>query len=116
MASDEERLKKLEDDIKELKNQIKDLNGEMDRLDNTAGSLSSKIGDSKNLLGDALLSVSKIRKEFTQFALNTKDQYKYAEALAKTSKDTAVTIGISVGRSQEFTKKKKIRLKKIRLS
>ena len=104
MASDEERLKKLEDDIKELKNQIKDLNGEMDRLDNTAGSLSSKIGDSKNLLGDALLSVSKIRKEFTQFALNTKDQYKYAEALAKTSKDTAVTIGISVGRSQEFTK------------
>ena len=104
MTPEEERLKKLEDDIKDLKNQIKELNGEMDRLDTTAGGLSKKIGDSKNLLGDALRSVTNIRKEFTKFALNTKDQYKYAEALAKTSKETAVTIGISVGRSQEFTK------------
>ena len=100
-----------EDDIKELQKQIDDLNKKldemsdnMDKIDKSSSSVSKNIGDSNNLLKDAVLSVTNISKEFRKFATDSKAQYEWAEKLAITSKTTAVNIGISVGRSQEFTK------------
>lgn len=100
-----------ENDIKELQKQIDDLNKKlddmsdnMDKIDKSASGVSKSIGDSKDLLKDALLSVKNISTEFRKFATDSKAQYEWAEKLAETSKTTAVNIGISVGRSQEFTK------------
>jgi len=100
-----------EDDIKELQKQIDDLNKKlddmsdnMDKIDQSSSNVSKNIGDSKDLLKDALLSVKNISTEFRKFATDSKAQYEWAEALAEKSKETAVNIGISVGRSQEFTK------------
>jgi hypothetical protein len=100
-----------EDDIKELQRQIDDLNKKlddmsdnMDKIDRSSKSVSTNIGDSNNLLKDSLLSIKNISTKFREFATDSKAQYEWAEALAEKSKETAVNIGISVGRSQEFTK------------
>jgi methyl-accepting chemotaxis protein len=100
-----------EDDIKELQKQIDDLNKKlddmsdnMDKIDRSSKSVSTNIGDSNNLLKDSLLSIKNISTKFREFATDSKAQYEWAEALAEKSKETAVNIGISVGRSQEFTK------------
>ena len=102
--SDAERLDELEEAIKELKKDIQDLNGEMDKLETSASGLSKKVGDTGNLLRDAVTSVGNIRSEFAKFMTDSSAQYKFAEALAEKSKQTAVNIGLSVGRSKEFTK------------
>jgi hypothetical protein len=102
--TDAERLDELEDSIKELKKDIQDLNGEMDKLETSASGLSRKVGDTGNLLRDAVTSVGNIRSEFAGFMKDSSAQYKFAEALAEKSKQTAVNIGLSVGRSKEFTK------------
>ena len=100
-----------EDDIKDLQKQIDDLNkklddmsNNMDKIDRSSKNISTQIGDSNNLLKDAVLSVKNISTEFRKFATDSKAQYEYAEKLAESSKATAVNIGLSVGRSQEFTK------------
>ena len=100
-----------EDDIKKLQEQIDDLNKKldqmsenMDKINKDSNSVSKNIGDSNNLLKDAVASVTNISKEFRKFATDSKAQYEWAELLAEKSKETAVNIGISVGRSQEFTK------------
>ena len=100
-----------EDDIKKLQEQIDDLNKKldqmsenMDKINKDSNSVSKNIGDSNNLLKDAVTSVTNISKEFRKFATDSKAQYEWAEQLAEKSKETAVNIGISVGRSQEFTK------------
>jgi hypothetical protein len=100
-----------EQDIKDLQKQIDDLNTKldemsdnMDKIDRSSSSVSKNIGDSNNLLKDAVLSVKNISTEFRKFATDSKAQYEWAEQLAEKSKETAVNIGISVGRSQEFTK------------
>ena len=100
-----------EDDIKKLQEQIDDLNKKldqmsdnMDKINKDSNSVSKNIGESKNLLKDSLLSIKNISTEFRKFATDSKAQYEYAEKLAITSKATAVNIGLSVGRSQEFTK------------
>jgi len=100
-----------EDDIKELQKQIDDLNKKldqmsdnMDKINKSSSSVSKNIGDSDNLLKDSLLSIKNISTEFRKFATDSKAQYEWAEQLAEKSKETAVNIGLSVGRSQEFTK------------
>ena len=100
-----------EDDIKKLQEQIDDLNKKldqmsdnMDKINKDSNSVSKNIGDSNNLLKDAVTSVTNISKQFKEFATDSKAQYEYASKLAEFSKATAVSIGISVGRSQEFTK------------
>ena len=100
-----------EDDIKKLQEQIDDLNKKldqmsenMDKINKDSNSVSKNIGDSNNLLKDAVTSVTSISKQFKEFATDSKAQYEYASKLAEFSKATAVSIGISVGRSQEFTK------------
>jgi hypothetical protein len=103
MASDPE-IEDLQGQIDVLSQKIEDLSDEMGKLEKSSGGFKSNIGDTNNLLGDAVNSVATIRKEFSKFAVDTQAQYKYAENLAKTSKKTAVNMGMSVGRSQEFTK------------
>jgi hypothetical protein len=103
MASDPE-IEDLQGQIDVLTQKIESLSDEMGKLETSSGGFKSNVGDTINLLGDAIDSVVAIRKEFSRFAVDTQAQYKYAENLAKTSKKTAVNMGMSVGRSQEFTK------------
>jgi hypothetical protein len=100
-----------QDDINKLQGQITDLNKRLDemssnlkKIENSSKTLSKNIGDSKNLLQDSVGAVKQIAQDFKEFASDSQAQYKYAEILAKTSKETAVNIGMSVGRSKEFTK------------
>lgn len=97
-------IEKLKSDIEELTRRVDDLTGEMSKLERYASTFNDRIGDSKNLLGDAARSVGKIRSEFVAFATDSQKQYIFAEKLAETSKTTAVQLGLSVGRSREFTK------------
>jgi hypothetical protein len=103
-APTEDDIKKLQKQIDELSEKIEEMSGDMDKIDKSSSSISKNIGDSNDLLSDAVLSVKNIGSEFRKFATDSKQQYKYAEDLAKKSKETAVNIGISVGRSQQFTK------------
>ena len=100
-----------EDDIKKLQKQIDELNVEIEKMSKNMSDInkdsegvSKNIGDSKHLLEDAVLSVRNIASSFREFATDSKAQYKYAEGLALESKKTAVQLGLSVGRSKEFTK------------
>lgn len=100
----EDDIKKLQEQINDLNKKLDDMSDNMDKIDRSSSSVSKNIGDSNNLLKDAVLSVTNISKEFRKFATDSKAQYEWAEQLALKSKETAVNIGISVGRSQEFTK------------
>jgi len=97
-------LKKLQDQIDILNTKINKLTGEFDSLDKSIGDVNKSIGAGNDLLVDAVTSTLNIQKNFSKFALDSKAQYKYAEKLAESSKATAVNIGISVGRSDDFTK------------
>lgn len=97
-------LEELQEQINILDKKIAQLDEQMGSLEKKSDTFKNNIGDTKNLLGDAMNSVGEIRKEFSQFVVDSKKQYVYAENLAETSKKTAVNIGLSVGRSQEFTK------------
>jgi DNA-binding ferritin-like protein (Dps family) len=103
-APTEDDIKKLQKQINELNEKLDEMSGNMAKINKDSEGVSKNIGDSKNLLEDAVLSVRNISSEFRKFATDSKEQYKYAEKLAETSKSTAVNIGISVGRSHEFTK------------
>ena len=94
----------LQEQIDKLSAKIEKLTQKMGDLETSSKGVVKNIGDSNNLLGDALNAVGNIRSEFSKFAVNTQEQYIYAEKLAKVSKGTAVNIGLSVGRSKEFTK------------
>ena len=100
----EEDIKELQKQIDDLNKKLDDMSNNMDKIDRSSKNISTQIGDSNNLLKDAVLSVKNISTEFRKFATDSKAQYEYAEKLAEKSKETAVNIGISVGRSQEFTK------------
>jgi hypothetical protein len=99
-----EDLQNLQDQITELDTKLSKLSADMDSLDKSTSSFNKNLGDTNNLLGDAVSSTVAIQKNFREFALDTQAQYKYAEKLATQSKKTAVNIGLSVGRSHEFTK------------
>ena len=103
MSSDPEIIQ-LQADIQQLQEQITSLENEMDNLAEQTDSFNSSLGKSKTLLGGAYESIVNMRKEFIAFTVNTNDQYKYAEKLAESSKETARNIGLSVHRSHEFTK------------
>ena len=104
MAVDEDDIKNLQKQIDELNDEIAKMSNKMGQIKTDSQSITTNIGESKDLLSDAVLSVKSIGTEFRKFATDSQKQYKYAEELAKSSKLTAVNIGISVGRSQQFTK------------
>ena len=103
-APTEQDIKDLQEQIDKLNTKLDEMSDSMDKIDRSSAGVSKNIGDSNNLLKDAVLSVKNISTEFRKFATDSKAQYEWAEKLAETSKSTAVNIGISVGRSQEFTK------------
>ena len=103
-APTEDDIKKLQKQINELNVKLDEMSGNMANINKESEGVSKNIGDSKNLLEDAVLSVRNISSEFRKFATDSKAQYEWAEKLAITSKETAVNIGLSVGRSHEFTK------------
>ena len=97
-------LEDLQKQIDELEGKIEDLDRKMGSIEDKSNTFKKNIGDTNNLLGDAMNSVKAIRQDFSEFVVDTQKQYKYAEKLAETSKKTAVNMGLSVGRSSEFTK------------
>ena len=104
MGVTDDDLKKLQDQIDNLTKQLDLLDGKMDGFDSKVGDANVSLGKTNNLLGDAVTSTLAIQKNFREFALDTQAQYKYAEKLAESSKKTSVNIGLSVGRSEAFTK------------
>jgi hypothetical protein len=97
-------IDRLQEQIDELNNRLTEMDDKLKSVDKSASSISKKIGDSKNFLVDAVNSVKQINKDFLEFAKNTQAQYQKGEELARVSKDTAINIGLSVGRSEDFTK------------
>ena len=104
MPVDEKDLEDLQNQINDLTKQLNLLDEKMDDFDSKVGNANSSLGKTNNLLGDAVTSTLAIQKNFREFALDTQAQYKYAEKLAESSKATSKNIGLSVGRSHEFTK------------
>ena len=100
----EKEIEKLKEQIKEINEQLKEMDGNMQKVNEQSEYSAKKIGETGDLLKDAVSSVKSISTEFRRFATDTKEQYKYAEGLAETSKKTATNIGLSVGRSKDFTK------------
>ena len=93
----DERLEKLEE-------QIENLTRQMDAFEGSAKSAGDAVGKTSFLLGDAFTAMKKISVESAKFAANMQAQYEVGEKLAKVSKQLAVNMGLSVGRSSEFTK------------
>ena len=87
-----------------LRKEIEALSTAMEGLERSSERALDKIGDTGNLLQDAYGSLTKITTESGKFVTNLSAQYKWAEKLAEVSKQTAVNIGLAVGRSGEFTK------------
>ena len=100
----EKEIEKLKEQIKEINEQLKEMDGNMQKVNEQSEYSAKKIGETGDLLKDAVSSVKSISTEFRKFATDTKEQYKYAEGLAEMSKKTATNIGLSVGRSKDFTK------------
>jgi septal ring factor EnvC (AmiA/AmiB activator) len=97
-------IDRLQGQIDELNGRLKEMDDKLKSVDKTSGSISKKIGDSTNFLKDAVISVQQINKDFIAFAQNTQKQYEMGEKLAMVSKQTAISMGLSVGRSGEFSK------------
>lgn len=87
----------LRDQISELKNDIKSAGNE-------ASSFNGKIGDTKNLLKDVRDTLKGSIVNMKEFTRDQQAQYQLAEQLAKSYKETALQIGLSVGRSEMFSK------------
>jgi methyl-accepting chemotaxis protein len=100
----EKEIEKLKEQIKEINEQLKEMDGNMQKVNEQSDYSAKKIGETGDLLKDAVTSVKSLTTSFREFATDTKAQYEYAEGLAEKSKSTAVSIGLAVGRSKEFTK------------
>jgi hypothetical protein len=87
----------LRDQISELKNDIKSAGNE-------ASTFNGKIGDTKNLLKDVRDTLKGSIVNMKEFTRDQQAQYQLAEQLAKSYKETALQIGLSVGRSEMFSK------------
>ena len=94
----------VDERIDELEKAVERLTEQMKHFDNNAKSSADSIGKTNNLLGEALGSMKQIGVESAKFARSLNKQYQWAEKLAEVSKQTAVNIGLSVGRSAQFTK------------
>lgn len=103
-AADQDDIDRLEKQIEKLNGRIDELTGNMSKLKDKSNEFNKDIGSTTDLLGDAVMKVREMGKSFREFATDSKLQYKWAEALAESSKKTAVNIGVSVQRSSQFTK------------
>ena len=90
--------------LESLEEKVDKLAAAVAKLEENAGKANDQIGETNSLLGSSVLKMKNITVESGKFVTNLSAQYKLAEGLAEVSKKTAVNIGISVGRSGEFTK------------
>ena len=103
-APTENDIKALQDQIDKINEQLELMDENMKNVRTSAQGANKQIGETGDLLKDAVGAVKNISTEFRKFATDSKQQYEFAEGLAKESKSTAVSLGLAVGRSKEFTK------------
>lgn len=87
-----------------LRDQIADLKNDIKSAGDEASSFNGKIGDTKNLLKDVRDTLKGSLVNMKEFTRDQKAQYELAEQLAQSYKETAIQIGLSVGRSEMFSK------------
>jgi hypothetical protein len=90
-----EQIGCLKKEIEELKNEIKSVN-------ETASEFSTTLGGSANVMTDLLNTIGDMRKRMYEFTHEGTQQYQLAESIAKSYKEAALQIGLSVGRAKGF--------------
>jgi len=92
------------DQIVCLRAEIKGLQNDIQGATKHAGNFNSKLGDSFNLYQSIGASVNSLKKDMKDFTTNAQRQYDLSEKIAKSYKEAALNIGLSVGRSEDFNK------------
>ncbi len=87
-------LAELESSVKKLQKQVSKLLEKQGDLNRSASAYVEKIGEGDNLWQSTYGSVKSMYNKLLDFSTNLQDQYKSAEQLAKTFKQTSVNIGI----------------------
>ncbi len=87
-------LAELESSVKKLQKQVSKLLEKQGDLNRSASAYVEKIGEGDNLWQSTYGSVKSMYSKLLDFSTNLQDQYKSAEQLAKTFKQTSVNIGI----------------------
>ena len=87
-----------------LRDQISDLKSDIKSAGDEASNFNGKIGDTKNLLKDVRDTLKGSIVNMKEFTRDQKAQYQLAEQLAQSYKKTALQIGLSVGKSEMFSK------------
>jgi len=88
--------------IRCLRIEIEGLRTEIQGATRDQGSFNSKLGDSFNLYKSIGASVNSLKKDMKEFTKDNQRQYDLGEKIAKSYKQAALNIGLSVGKSSEF--------------
>jgi len=96
-----EQIGCLKKDIEALKIEIKGASRE-------ATNFTNKLGSSGNVMKDMLNTIGDMRKRMQQFTIDTSSQYDLAEKIAMSYKKAGLEIGLSIGRSKDFSKQFKL--------
>ena len=86
--------------VKCLKKEISSLEGEFESLGKTTKSFATDIGGSFGSVKENILGLG---ESMVKFTTDTKRQYDLAKDLAEAYKSTNLALGLSVGRSKEFS-------------
>lgn len=92
----------LQKQINELKNDIADLRKEIKGMESDTRGVNTELGKSKNLFKEMVEETINVGTHLKEVATSLQKQYTIAEELAKKYKETAVNIGLSVNRTNEF--------------
>lgn len=87
-----------------LRDEINNLRSSIDNATEGAQQFAGKIGDTKNILNDVSKTFQSIGKSMVNFTKNQQAQYQLAEQMAQSYKKTALSIGISVESTRQFSK------------
>ena len=114
MACGEDAFKKIEDGTANtsdlntaigcLREEIRDLSKDIQKTNESAQEFAGSIGDTKNVFLDMHKSVVAMGKSMITFSKDTQRQYKLAEQMAQSYKSTALSIGLSVESTKQFSK------------
>ena len=86
-----------------LKKDIELLRVEIKGMARDTSSFSSSLGESKQIFSGLLKTLNDMRKDMYDFTRSTQRQYELAEKIAKSYKKAGLQIGLSVGRSKDFS-------------
>ena len=98
--SDNADVKDVVAAVKCLKDEISKLDTEFERLGKSSRDFASNFGGGIGKVGNRIKSMY---KDMAEFSKSTERQYQLAEELAQSYKKTAINLGLSVGRSKEFS-------------